>query len=197
MGKIKNLEVYEGMLVIVDMVNGFIKDGVLHDDAIAEVIPRQIELIKEARSKGYLVVFVKDTHDPNATEFKRFGDTKHTVRGTSEADVVSELKSYEEEDDTISIEKNSTSYMEAPSFRDLVQKMVNLKKVEVAGCCTDICVFNGTMGLANYFDEHNRDVEISVHTDAVKTYSEESRAVYVNAALLLMAQQGIQLVKKR
>ncbi len=197
MNKIKNLEVYEGMLIIVDMVNGFVREGVLHDEKIAEVIPRQIELIKEARNKGYLVVFVKDTHDEDATEFKRFGDTQHCVRGTSEAELVDELKSYETEDDTISIEKNSTSFMEAPSFRNLIQGLVNLKRVDVAGCCTDICDFNGTMGLANYFDEHNRDVEINVHTDAIKTYSEEERAVYVNAAYLLMTQQGIQLVKKK
>ena len=91
MCKVKNLEVYKGMLIVVDMVNGFVREGVLHDEAISEIIPRQIELIKEAKARGDLVVFIKDTHDDDAIEFRRFGDTKHCVRGTSEANLVDEL----------------------------------------------------------------------------------------------------------
>lgn len=197
MGKIKNLEVYKGMLIVVDMVNGFVREGVLHDEKIAEVIPRQLELIKEAKARGDLIVFIKDTHDEDAIEFKRFGNSKHCVRGTSEANLVDELVPYEDDDDTISIEKNSTSYMEAEDFRKMVGQMKNLKRVDVIGCCTDICDFNGTMGLANYFDQHNRDVEIRVHTDAVATYAEDERQNYVEVMNLLMRQQGIQLVKKR
>lgn len=197
MSKIKNLKVYKGMLIVVDMVNGFVREGVLHDEKITEVIPRQLELIKEAKHRGDLIVFVKDTHDEDAIEFKRFGNTKHCVRGTREAELVDEFRELEKEDDTISIEKNSTSYMEAEEFRNLIGDMTNLERVDVVGCCTDICDFNGTMGLANYFDQHNRDVSINVHTDAVATYAEDARKNYVDAAYLLMEQQGIQLVKKK
>lgn len=197
MNKIKNLKVYEKCLIIVDMINGFVREGVLHDEKIAEVIPRQIELIKEYKKEGQLIIFIKDTHDEDAIEFKRFGNTKHSVRGTREAQLVDELKEFENGENTISIEKNSTSYMEAPDFRKLVGELVNLKRVDVLGCCTDICDFNGTMGLANYFDQWNRDVEIRVHQDAVATYSEAERQEYVKASYLLMEQQGIQLVKKK
>ena len=197
MNKVKNLKVYKGMLIVVDMVNGFVREGVLHDVEIASVIPRQIELIKEAKTRGDLIVFIKDTHDENAVEFKRFGGTKHCVRGTSEANLVDELLPFENDEDTISIEKNSTSFMEAPEFRNLIAGLYNIERVDVVGCCTDICDFNGTMGLANYFDQTNRNVELNVHTDAVATYAQEARKNYVEAAYLLMEQQGIQLVKKR
>ena len=197
MQKVKNLEVYKGMLIVVDMVNGFVREGVLHDEAIASIIPRQIELIKEAKARGDLVVFIKDTHDEDAVEFKRFGGTKHCVRGTSEANLVDELLPFENDEDTISIEKNSTSYMEAPEFRQLIAGLSGLERVDVVGCCTDICDFNGTMGLANYLDQNNRNVELNVHTDAVATYAQDARSAYVDAAYLLMEQQGIQLVKKR
>ena len=197
MCKVKNLEVYKGMLIVVDMVNGFVREGVLHDEAISEAIPRQIELIKEAKARGDLIVFIKDTHDEDAVEFKRFGGTKHCVRGTSEANLVDELLEFENDEDTISIEKNSTSYMEAPEFRNLIAGLTNLERVDVVGCCTDICDFNGTMGLANYLDQHNRNVELSVHTDAVATYAQEARRAYVDASYLLMEQQGIQLVKNK
>ena len=62
MGKIKNLKLYERCLIIIDMVNGFVKEGVLHDDEISKVIPRQLEIIKDSLANGSLVVFVKDKH---------------------------------------------------------------------------------------------------------------------------------------
>lgn len=194
--KIKNLNMYKGMLIIVDMVNGFVKEGALADSKIAERVPRQIELIKEAKQQGNLIVFIKDTHEKNSTEHKRFGGAKHCVRGTGEELVIDELKEYEDAEDTISIEKNSTSFMEAPEFRELIAEATNIERVDVVGCCTDICDFNGTMALANYFDQWNRDVEIRVHEDAIATFAEDARQNYVEAAKLLMAQQGIQLVKK-
>lgn len=194
---IKNLNIYKGMLIIVDMVNGFVKEGALADQKIAKKVPRQIELIKEAKTRGDLIVFIKDTHEEDSVEHKRFGGAKHCVRGTGEELVIDELKAYEYNDDTVSIEKNSTSYMEAPEFRKLIGEATDIETVDVVGCCTDICDFNGTMALANYFDQWNRDVEIRVHEDAIATFAEDARQNYVDAAKLLMAQQGIQLVKKR
>lgn len=193
MNKIKKLEVYKRMLVVVDMVNGFVREGVLHDEKIADIIPRQLELIKEAQANNNLVVFIKDTHDIDAVEFGRFGNVGHCVRGTSEAELVSEFRKFEDDDDTLSIEKNSTSFMEAPDFRSLIGEAVNLERIDVVGCCTDICVANGTIGMANYLDQNNRNVKVVVHADAIATYAEDKREEYVKAALLLMEQQGIKI----
>lgn len=195
--KIKNLKMYKGMLIVVDMVNGFAKKGDLADPKIGDVVPRQIELIKEAKANGYLIVFIKDTHKEDSVEHKRFNGSKHCVENSGEELVIDELKEYEDLEDTISIPKNSTSYMEAPEFRELISEATNIERVDVVGCCTDICVANGTIGLANYFDQWNRNVEIRVHEDAIATFLEEDRQNYVDAAKLLMAQQGIKLVKKR
>lgn len=195
--KIKNLKMYKGMLIVVDMVNGFAKKGDLADPKIGDVVPRQIELIKEAKANGYLIVFIKDTHKEDSVEHKRFNGSKHCVENSGEELVIDELKEYEDLEDAISILKNSTSYMEAPEFRELISEATNIERVDVVGCCTDICVANGTIGLANYFDQWNRNVEIRVHEDAIATFLEEDRQNYVDAAKLLMAQQGIQLVKKR
>ena len=60
--KTKNLKIYNKALIIVDMINGFVKKGVLHDKAIARVIPRQIELIKQYQKEKELVIFIQDTH---------------------------------------------------------------------------------------------------------------------------------------
>lgn len=193
--KVKNFKVYNKALIVVDMVNGFVKKGVLHDDSIARVIPRQIELIKEYHNEGELVIFIQDTHTKESIEHKRF-PYYHCLKGSGEEEVVDELKPFTTLDNTICIPKNSTSFMESPVFRDVMKEASNIKEFDIVGCCTDICVCNGSLGLANYLDEHNRDSVIRVHKDAVATFAEGNRQNYVDAAYLLMDQQGIQLVKK-
>ena len=106
------------------------------------------------------------------------------------------MKPYENDVDTFVIEKNSTSFMEAPDFRRFIEEHPEMFEFDIVGCCTDICDFNGAMGLANYLDQWNRKHVIRVHEDAIATYAEAARQEYVFAAKLLMKQQGIQLVKK-
>lgn len=193
---IKNLKMYTGCLIIVDMVNGFVREGMLHDEAIARTINRQIELIKEAKAAGKLIVFIKDTHTKDSAEFERFGNLPHCLRNTTESELVDELKEFENTEDTISIEKNSTNFMEAPEFRLLMENHQNMNEFDIVGCCSDICVFDGAMGLAGYLDQNNRRHIIRVHEDAIATYAEEDRGNYVEAAKLLGEQHGIQYVKK-
>ena len=193
---IKNLKLYKGCLVVVDMINGFVREGMLHDEAIARTIKRQIELIKEAKNDGKLIVFIKDTHDIDSAEFERFGDLPHCLRGTTEAELVDELKKFENNEDTISIEKNSTNFMEAPDFRLLMDSQTEMNEFDIVGCCSDICVFDGAMGLAGYLDQRNRRHIIRVHEDAIATYAEDDRGNYVEAAKLLAEQHGIQYIKK-
>lgn len=183
------------MLIVVDMVNGFVREGMLHDEEIGSIIPRQEEMIQNYLEKGGLVLFIKDTHNINSKEFERFNGM-HCLKGTSEAELVDELKKYENLDNVISIEKNSTSFMEAPKFRNLIECLNDLENIDIIGCCTDICVFNGAIGLANYRDEWDKKFNISVHEDMIATYGENNRKEYVDAAKLLMLQQGINLVKK-
>ena len=194
--KVKNLKMYEGCLIVVDMVNGFVEEGVLHDKEIKKIVKRQIELIKEAKQAGKLIVFIKDTHTKDSTEFERFSNTAHCLENNSESELIKELQEFENDEDTISIRKNSTSFMEAPEFRKLMKQQTKMNEFDIVGCCTDICVVNGTIALANYLDEHNRKHTIRVHEDAIATYAETARQNYVEAAKLLMEQQGIQLVKK-
>ncbi len=183
------------MLIVVDMVNGFVREGMLHDEEIGSIIPRQEEMIQNYLEKGGLVLFIKDTHNINSKEFERFNGM-HCLKGTSEAELVDELKKYENLDNVISIEKNSTSFMEAPKFRNLIECLNDLENIDIIGCCTDICVFNGAIGLANYRDEWDKKFNINVHEDMIATYGENNRKEYVDAAKLLMLQQGINLVKK-
>ena len=192
----KNLKCYEGMLIVVDMINGFVKEGALHDKKIGDVVPRQIELIKEAKENNDLVVFIRDVHTEESVEHRRFGGALHCIKGSGEEELIEELKPYEE--DAITFEKNSTSFMFAKGFIPMLEEMENLKRIDVVGCCTDICVVNGVIPMINYFDENNRNVEVTVHEDAVETYDApiHDRKEYTDAAILLMAQQGAKIKRK-
>lgn len=191
---IKNLKLYERVLIVVDMVNGFVYNGPLHDIECSKIIPRQKEIIDDYLDNGDLVVFIKDTHTKDSTEFSRM--PIHCLENTDESELVPELMEYVGRDNVITINKNSTSFNEAPEFRELITNLVNLKRVDEIGVCTDICDFNGIMGLANRLNQENRDVSIYVHEDAVATFNETERREYVEAAKLLMKQQGINIIRK-
>ena len=191
---IKNLKLYERVLIVVDMVNGFVYNGPLHDIECSKIIPRQKEIIDDYLDNGDLVVFIKDTHTKDSTEFSRM--PIHCLENTDESELVPELREYVGRDNVITINKNSTSFNEAPEFRELITNLVNLKRVDEIGVCTDICDFNGIMGLAYRLNQENRDVSIYVHEDAVATFNETERSKYVEAAKLLMKQQGINIIRK-
>lgn len=199
---IKNLKIYEEVLIVVDMVNGFAREGMLASPLVDAIVPNVVEYVEEAKKENRLVIFIKDTHDKDSVEFRRFGDEPHCLRGTREAQLVDELVPYEEE--AISFEKNSTSFMfgKNPNFKygfiEMLDGLENLKKVQVCGCCTDICDTNGVLPMMNYFDENNRRVDVELLEDAMATFDApwHNSEQYENAAYLLMEQQGAKRVKK-
>lgn len=192
--KRKNLEELKELLIVVDMVNGFAKEGAMADPNIMKIVPEIERLISIFQEEGKEISFIKDTHDLGCKEFDRYPE--HCVKGTKEAELVDELKPYEL--DHLVYEKNSTSAIYARNFQRDIDLMKNLKEVVITGCCTDICVLNLAIPLQNYFDEQNRRVDIIVPQNAVETYDspQHQKDEYNKMAFSLMEQAGIQLVKK-
>lgn len=192
--KSKELKEIRELLIIVDMVNGFVKEGVMADPYIEHIIPEQIRLIKKFLEKNEGLVFVKEAHSEDCAEFKIF--PRHCVKGTSEAEIIDELKPFEK--DALVYEKNSTSAMFAKNFLRDIDEMINLRNVVITGCCTDICDMNLAIPLKNYFNEYNREVDIYIPENAVETYEapNHNRDEYNEMAFKLMNQSGIKLVKR-
>ena len=191
----KKLEEVKDLLIVVDMVNGFVREGAMSSQNIEHIVPEVEKLVKEfTENDDKQVVFVKDTHENNAREFKRY--PIHCLKGTSESDNVDELKKYEE--DAIIHEKNSTSAIFPNNLLVNIDKMKKLEKVVIVGCCTDICVINLAIPLQNYFDQENRDVEIIVPENAVETYDAPNHKAeeWNEMSYRFMQQAGIKLVKK-
>lgn len=192
--KKENLQELRRLLIIVDMVNGFVKEGNMADPYIAHIIPEQLRLIQEILENQEGLIFIKDNHELGCKEFERY--PMHCVIGTEEAELVEELRPFEKE--AFVYPKNSTSALFAPHFLEDIEKMENLNEVIITGCCTDICDMNLAIPLQNYFDENNKDVEIVVPMNAVETYDApfHNREEYNNMAFKMMEQSGIHLVKK-
>lgn len=185
----KKREELTKLLVVIDMVNGFIKEGKMSDKDINHITPRIKSLVESFLSDEEGVAFIKDTHEVNSTEFKKY--PPHCLKGTSESELISELSSYEQK--SLSYEKNSTSTIFAKNFMRDIERMESLKEVIITGCCTDICVMNLAIPLVNYFDEENRDVRVLVPQNAVETFNSNihNRDEYNSMALKLMKNQGI------
>ena len=191
----KDLNNIQKILINVDMVNGFVNTGAMHDKYINHIIPMQISLMKDfEKTKDSLNVIIKDTHKQNCREFNRY--PIHCVENTEESELVPELKIFEN-DNSIVFEKNSTSTIYATGFLDFINSLHNLKEVIIVGCCTDICILNLAIPLQNYFDQFDKDVKIVVPQNGVETYDAPNhpRDEYNKMAFKLMAQAGIDTKK--
>ena len=190
----KNLEEIKELLVVVDMVNGFCKKGALADEHIMHIVPELERLIQYYKNmQDAQVAFIRDVHKKGCTEFNKFPE--HCLDGTWESEVIDELKTYV--DGSLLYKKNSRSTLFAHNFMNDLNRMKELRRVIVAGCCTDLCDTDLAIPMANYFDEMNRNIEIIVPKDAVETYDApwHNRDEYNKMAFKLMEQEGIKLVK--
>ena len=185
----KDFKDIKKLLINVDMVNGFVKEGAMADSYIEHIIPEHIKLMEQNEGE---IAIIKDTHKENCREFKRY--PVHCVEGTEEAELVDELKRFEE--NTLVYEKNSTSTIYAENFLADIDKMTNLEEVIIIGCCTDICILNLAIPLQNYFDQKDRNITITIPKNAVETYDapNHNRDEYNEIAFKLMVQAGINLV---
>lgn len=189
----KKLEEIKELLIVVDMINGFVKEGALADTYIEHIVPKLEKYVKEFTSDAEKeVAFIRDAHSEGCMEFKKF--PVHCLEGSYESELIDELKQYEMMGTTYL--KNSRSFMFAPGFMNDLEKMKSLRKIIVTGCCTDLCDLDGALPLVNYLDQVNRNVEVEVHEDMVETYDApwHNREEFNEAALKLMKQEGIKVI---
>ncbi|MDO4466142.1 MAG: isochorismatase family cysteine hydrolase [Bacillota bacterium] len=178
------------VVFVVDMVNGFCKEGDLHDKAILDIVDAQKELMDALECRN---VFVCDNHPPRTREFESY--PKHCVIGTSEAQVIEELQPYIKRH----IPKNSTNTFHAQGFQEfLKEEMDRYNDIVVVGCCTDLCILQFVLSLQSYLNEHNMvNHSIVVPVDCVETYHIEGvhdAALWNKMALENMRINGVNVV---
>ena len=144
-------------LIVIDMLNDFLDpEGTLFlGEAGRAAIPRVSELVEEARSRGNLVVFVRDHHLPEDPEFAMF--PPHCVTESKGAEIVPEIRPAEDE---AVVDKRRYSAFYATEL-DLLLRENQIWDIELCGVCTNICV------LYTAASARNRAYRVSVHGDAV------------------------------
>ena len=181
------------MLVIVDMVNGFINFGALADKNINKITPNIINLIKFAKNKDYKIVAFKDSHSKDDKEFEVF--PAHCLKGTPESELIPELKRYEGQFDYV-IEKNTTNGFITKEFYNLI-KTNKFDNVVVCGCCTDICVLNFVESYLKYIKKFGVNTKIYVVENACYTFDGKNHDAqeYHNSSLSEMKNLGARIIR--
>ena len=163
----EELKEIKRLLINIDMVNGFVKEGALASPSIQRIVPENVARVREfINSKEGAVAFIRDAHTKNAVEFNTFAP--HCLKGSLESELVDELRIYERF--ALTYLKNSTNFVFAPGFINDITAMENLKEVVLNGCLTDFCVKNGGITLRDYFDQNDRNVKIYVEEVGVDTF---------------------------
>lgn len=148
-------------LIVVDMQNGFLREGNLASDDCLAVLPAVVREVDAALDAGMRVLFTADTHEPDDREFEVF--PTHCVRGTHETELVDELQPYLGHDDTSLLAKRRYSAMFETELEGWLRRF-GIDDVRICGVCTDICVLHTTADL------RNRDIGVTVVADATATF---------------------------
>ena len=173
---IENLSDYDlskTALFIVDINNGFAKEGALYSDRIKSLINPIHEFVKPL-------------------EVELLSYVPHCLSGSDECKVVDELLDIKNLE---IIPKNSTNGF----FAIDINILNDIDNVVVVGDCTDICIYQFVVTLKAYFNEKNINKNIVVPMNLVDTYDipfvhpgDLLNVVFFNS----MIQNGVKLIKK-
>ncbi|MEG0479965.1 MAG: isochorismatase family cysteine hydrolase [Clostridium sp.] len=190
--KLSDIDYTSTALIIVDMINGFIREGMLMSSRVEDIVSPIVK-IQEAfvKNKGEIIAFV-DTHNEEAMEFKSY--PPHCIKGSSESEIITEIK---EVSGYRLIEKNSTNGFLEEKFIEFLNNNPSINNFIVVGCCTDICVMQLCLGLKTYLNNKNMDKNITVPVNCTETFDLFShKGDFVDLmGIQLMEWAGINIVK--
>ena len=153
------------LVVVVDMVNGFVNIGALHD--INHIVPGIRKMIEENLELKNDVIDFRDCHSLTDEEFKAY--PVHCLDGTIESELVPELKPLAHY--MIDIPKNTTNGFNTEKFRKFYEEHYDeYDEVIVVGCCTDICVTDFTTSLIDFQKENGINTRVTVPMNLVETF---------------------------
>lgn len=180
------------LLVVVDMVRGFIETGPLSDPAISTIIDENVELIKDYTERGQSVVAFRDAHVIDSKEFDFY--PPHCIRGTLESELVDPIKVYEHR--MVVIEKDTTNGFLSEGFQRFINENEPFDRIVVTGCCTDICVLQFALTMKTYLQQARLDTKMIVVKDAVETFDlpGHPRDEFNDFSFKLMRSAGIEIL---
>jgi nicotinamidase-related amidase len=152
-------------LVIVDMVNGFAREGALKSPRVEGLIPEIAKLSKACDELQITKLAFADCHTEASPEFDAY--PAHCMIGTSEGEVVDELK---EIGGYTLISKNSTNGFLEEEFQKWLMENETINTFIITGDCTDICIQQFAVTLKTWFNIQNKKARVIVPVNTVETY---------------------------
>ena len=190
--RLEELNAQNTALVIINMVNGFCRDGILHSKRIEDIIPIVSELASRCAKMKIKTLAISDAHDEDCSEFRFL--PKHCVKGTAENQLIDELKAIA---GCKYIEKNSANGFHAPGFQKFMIEHPDIDTYLVCGNCTEGSIMNFCITLKTYLDQFNKKSKIIVPMNAIETYDMDNHngELCNITAVKIMADFGINIVK--
>lgn len=188
---ISNFDLKKTSLFIVDINNGFAKNGALYSPRVEALISPIANFTKHLSSNEIAnIIAFTDCHTPESIELLSY--PSHCLENDLESQIVDELKFIE---NIHILPKNSTNGFFA--LEDL--NFNNIDNIIIVGDCTDICIYQFAVTLKAYFNQQNISKNIVVPINLVDTYdipsvhpAELLNIVFLNS----MIQNGINVVKE-
>jgi len=187
---INNLNLENTLVFIVDMNNGFAKNGALYSPRVKSLINPIEKFTKSISNKVNNIIAFTDSHNIDSIELKSY--PSHCLENDIQSEIIDELKSI---NNLKIIPKNSTNGFFV--LNDI--KFDNIDNIIIVGNCTDICVYQFATTLKAYFNENHIMKNIIVPINLVDTYD----APNVHPAELLnivffnsMLQNGINVIRE-
>jgi nicotinamidase-related amidase len=179
-------------LIIVDVINGFIREGKMSSKEIESIVGPVAEILGEFKSSAMPVIAFADCHSEDCAEFLTF--PPHCTEDSSESEVVDELKKI---GGYTLIKKNSHNGFIEKEFAGFLSANGNINAFIVTGDCTDICVLQFCLSLKTWYTAQNKSVRVIVPVNCVETYSAPGHNPdFMNiAAYQIMKVAGIEFVK--
>ncbi len=166
--QLKDLQGKQTALVIVDMINGFAREGALKSPRVEALIPNIAELFKTCDELKITKLAFADCHTTASPEFDAY--PAHCMIGTSEGEMVDELRKL---GGYTLIPKNSTNGFQEKAFQQWLKENDHINTFIITGDCTDICVQQFAVTLKTWFNMQNKKVRIIVPINTVDTYDLE------------------------
>jgi len=191
--KLKDLDSQTTAMIIVDMINGFVREGALKSNRVENLISDIVYLSKQCDATGIKKLAFSDSHPEDSPEFTAY--PVHCLENTNEAEIVDEIKNaggYE------LIRKNSTNGFHEPLFQEWMKRYPNVNTFIITGDCTDICIQQLAVTLKTWFNMNNLNSRIIIPAKLVDTYDlgTHNGDLMNVIALYTMMCNGIEIVKE-
>jgi nicotinamidase-related amidase len=159
----------ECVVISVDMIKGFCSIGPLSSPRVSAIIQPIADLLELAwKINIRQILFIQDTHAPDAVEFGAY--PPHCIRGTEEAETVDEFKALPFFDQILVMPKNSISSGLNTGLNDWLVEQPGVNTFIVVGNCTDLCTYQLAMHLRLDANARQLNRRVIVPVNCVDTY---------------------------